>query len=244
MGETLLNRIIEDFVVAVHRKFPDTEEVLETADQVFALATRLDWIDEIAAEVESLKWRLAKGWERSFWEASTKAKRLALSGDAAGAARALRDVVREIATKSSWYPLAFFDFKDVVDLETLKKYLLDKKRLAERCPHLDRRRLDEARAYALRIFDRLDKPIESGARGDERRSEASTKGEPMNMTELKKKAIGMGIQPGKKRRHEIILEIQIAEGNAPCYGTNDGTCRHEDCCWLDDCAEQRERLKR
>jgi len=66
----------------------------------------------------------------------------------------------------------------------------------------------------------------------------------MNANELRKKAIDLGVQPGKKRKHEIILEIQIAEGNTPCYGTNDGTCRHGDCCWLVDCADQFKRLKR
>jgi hypothetical protein len=185
MGETLLNEIIGDFVAAVERTRPEADEVRDAAEQIFALATRLDWIDEIAADLETLKWRLAVGWERRLWEASTRAKRLTEAGDAAGAARALRPVVREIA--------------------------------------------------------------EAGAEGPhpaERRPEVPVRGRRMNASDIRKKAVGLGIHPGKKRKHEIILAIQIAEGNTPCYGTNDGTCRHGDCCWIDDCAEQFRRLQR
>ena len=244
MGESLLNEIVEEFVVAVHRPRSDAGEVLEAAERIIALATRLDWIDEIAAEIETLKWRLTTGWERRFWEASTKAKRLARSGDAAGAARALRDVVREIAANSSWHPLSFFRYDDIIDLETLRKLSLEKDQLAEHGPRLNGKRTNEARSCALRIYDRLDQPVVSGTRGAEQGPEVLTKGERMNANELKKKAIGLGIQPGKMRKHEIILAIQIAEGNTPCYGTNDGSCRYGDCCWLENCAEQFKRLKR
>lgn len=61
----------------------------------------------------------------------------------------------------------------------------------------------------------------------------------MNANELKKRAMALGIQPGKKPRREIILEIQRAEGNTPCFGANDGSCRYADCCWFDDCEVQR-----
>jgi len=60
----------------------------------------------------------------------------------------------------------------------------------------------------------------------------------MNANEMKKMAASLGIEPGKKPRREIILEIQRAEGNTPCYGRNDGSCLYQDCCWLDDCSAQ------
>jgi hypothetical protein len=61
------------------------------------------------------------------------------------------------------------------------------------------------------------------------------KGESMNMSEVRRRAIDVGIQPGRKPKEEIILEVQRAEGNTPCFNTSDGSCPHTDCCWLDDC---------
>jgi hypothetical protein len=57
----------------------------------------------------------------------------------------------------------------------------------------------------------------------------------MNASEVRKRAIGMAIQPEKKRKEELILEIRRAEGNTPCFNTGDGSCPHIDCCRLDDC---------
>jgi hypothetical protein len=155
MGESLLNRIIEDFVVAVHRKRLDADEVLETAEHIYALATRLDWNDGLEPDIERLKRPLAAGWERRFWDASTKARRFVGSGDLVIAACAIRGVVREIAVSSNWRPLAFFGYDDIIDLEVIEKNFLDRSRLTERCPHVDGERVDEALGYARRLHDRL-----------------------------------------------------------------------------------------
>ena len=57
----------------------------------------------------------------------------------------------------------------------------------------------------------------------------------MNVSEVRTRAIAVGIQPGKMRKEGLILEIQHAEGNTPCFKTRDGSCPHIDCCWRDDC---------
>lgn len=113
--ERLLDSIVEDFVVAVHRRHVDDKEVVEAAERIFALATRLDWPDEVAADIEDLKRHLPAGWERRLWEASTRAERLARSGDPESAARAMREVVREIAVGARWRPLTFFGYSDIVE---------------------------------------------------------------------------------------------------------------------------------
>ncbi|MDD5306706.1 MAG: SAP domain-containing protein [Deltaproteobacteria bacterium] len=60
----------------------------------------------------------------------------------------------------------------------------------------------------------------------------------MNWNDTKKKAIAIGVQPGKMKKAELIRAIQTAEGNTPCYGTNRGDCPYTDCCWFEDCAAE------
>lgn len=58
----------------------------------------------------------------------------------------------------------------------------------------------------------------------------------MNMEEVKAMARGMGIIPGKKRKAQLILEIQEREGNIPCFGTSRvETCGEDGCLWRKDC---------
>ena len=57
----------------------------------------------------------------------------------------------------------------------------------------------------------------------------------MNVNEVRKKAIAAGIHPEKKPKGALIREIQLAEGNTPCFDSNDGGCPHVDCCWMGDC---------
>lgn len=57
----------------------------------------------------------------------------------------------------------------------------------------------------------------------------------MNMAMTKKKAEKLGIRPGKMRKVDLVREIQIKEGNAPCYLTANDSCQQNDCCWRDDC---------
>ena len=65
----------------------------------------------------------------------------------------------------------------------------------------------------------------------------------MDKKELKNRALALGIEPGKRGKREIILEIQRVEGNTACFGENDGSCTHDDCCWRDDCAVEHQRSR-
>lgn len=55
------------------------------------------------------------------------------------------------------------------------------------------------------------------------------------ITEIKKKAKEMGISSGKLKKDELILAIQKAEGNFPCFKTSAGECEQNACLWREDC---------
>lgn len=57
----------------------------------------------------------------------------------------------------------------------------------------------------------------------------------IKMAEIREKARGLGITPGKRKKPELIHAIQIAEGCMPCYGTSNGQCQHTNCCFMADC---------
>ena len=57
----------------------------------------------------------------------------------------------------------------------------------------------------------------------------------MAMPEIKEKAIGLGIDPGKMKKVELIHAIQMAEHCTPCYGRSGGNCPWLQCCWRTDC---------
>jgi hypothetical protein len=40
---------------------------------------------------------------------------------------------------------------------------------------------------------------------------------------------------GRRRKEDLILEIQRTEGNFPCYGSADGSCDQAECAWRKDC---------
>jgi hypothetical protein len=61
----------------------------------------------------------------------------------------------------------------------------------------------------------------------------------MKLTEVKKKAKGLGIQPGKMKKIDLIHSIQTAENNTPCYGTSNGECSQTGCCFMQDCLKAR-----
>jgi hypothetical protein len=155
MDERLMDNIIEDFVVAVHRRHVDIRDVHETAKRIFTVATLLDWTEEIAADIEDLKRRLPEGWEGRFGEASAKAKRLCGARDPAGAATVLRDVVEEIAKAARWRPLAFFSYDDLINPDLLSKNFQDRKELTERYSQLTESNIGEALDWAQRLHDRL-----------------------------------------------------------------------------------------
>jgi hypothetical protein len=57
----------------------------------------------------------------------------------------------------------------------------------------------------------------------------------MTMAEIKAKAKVLGLEPGKKKKAELIHSIQVAEGCTPCYGRSNGSCPWVQCCWRSDC---------
>jgi len=59
----------------------------------------------------------------------------------------------------------------------------------------------------------------------------------MNIAEIKNRARKLGIIPGKLKKDELILSIQKAEGNTPCFGTGTEACPYLNCCWRQDCID-------
>lgn len=57
----------------------------------------------------------------------------------------------------------------------------------------------------------------------------------VRMPDIKKKAKALGVNPGKLKKPELILAIQKAEGNTPCFGTGTPACPYLDCLWRNDC---------
>jgi hypothetical protein len=57
----------------------------------------------------------------------------------------------------------------------------------------------------------------------------------MKVTDIKIKAKTLGINPGKLKKAELIIAIQKAEKNTPCFGTGTPACPQMDCCWRTDC---------
>ena len=57
----------------------------------------------------------------------------------------------------------------------------------------------------------------------------------MPIADIKAKAQTLGVNPGKLKKAELILAIQTAEKNSPCFGTGTPACPHTVCCWRIDC---------
>jgi len=57
----------------------------------------------------------------------------------------------------------------------------------------------------------------------------------MTVAEIKVIAKEMGIPVSGKRKEELIHEIQLQEGNAPCYKSGIEDCGLINCLWIDDC---------
>lgn len=60
----------------------------------------------------------------------------------------------------------------------------------------------------------------------------------MKMPDIKKKAKALGLDAGKMKKADLILNIQRAEGNKPCFGTGTPACPYLDCCWREDCIDR------
>jgi hypothetical protein len=63
----------------------------------------------------------------------------------------------------------------------------------------------------------------------------SVKSKRMSFSQLKAKAEKLGVNPGRMEKTELIHSIQKAEGFTPCFGTTNGSCPQEACCFRDDC---------
>lgn len=61
----------------------------------------------------------------------------------------------------------------------------------------------------------------------------------IKMPKIKDKAKGLGINPGKMKKAELIHAIQSAEGHNPCFGRSNGQCPYVDCCFMGDCLKIR-----
>ncbi len=57
----------------------------------------------------------------------------------------------------------------------------------------------------------------------------------MNFKETKTKAKELGVKTFGKTKKNIILDIQAAEGNFPCFGTAKDYCDQLNCTFREDC---------
>ncbi len=63
----------------------------------------------------------------------------------------------------------------------------------------------------------------------------AVKAKSMKMSDIRDKARGLGISPGKAKKVDLIHWIQSSEGNAQCYGHSGGYCDQGACCFIGDC---------
>jgi hypothetical protein len=57
----------------------------------------------------------------------------------------------------------------------------------------------------------------------------------MNILQIRKMAKNLEIKTYRKKKADIIREIQIKEGNFPCFGTAKDWCDQINCLWRSDC---------
>ena len=58
----------------------------------------------------------------------------------------------------------------------------------------------------------------------------------MKLSDVRKIAEQLGLKTDKMKKAEIIVAIQIEEGNLPCFETWKATeCGQENCLWRTDC---------
>ena len=55
------------------------------------------------------------------------------------------------------------------------------------------------------------------------------------LPDIKKKAKEMGIAGTKMKKDDLILAIQKAEGNFPCFKSATSMCDQWTCLWRDEC---------
>ena len=57
----------------------------------------------------------------------------------------------------------------------------------------------------------------------------------MRMNEIRAMAKQRNIAPRSMNKKELIRAVQQAEGNTPCFMTNQPSCDQHECCWRSDC---------
>ena len=58
----------------------------------------------------------------------------------------------------------------------------------------------------------------------------------MTVKEIRSIARKMGVKTGKMKKADLILSIQTAEGNTPCFQTGEAnSCGQNNCLWRNDC---------
>ncbi len=57
----------------------------------------------------------------------------------------------------------------------------------------------------------------------------------MKTSDIKIKARASGIEIGSKSKTDLVREIQLSEGNFPCFQTAHDYCDQTNCCWRGDC---------
>lgn len=58
----------------------------------------------------------------------------------------------------------------------------------------------------------------------------------MNMNEIREIARQLNLKSGKANKAELVRAIQLAEGNVPCFNSNNSSgCGQFNCLWRQDC---------
>lgn len=59
----------------------------------------------------------------------------------------------------------------------------------------------------------------------------------MKMAQVWKIARSRGIDIYRKKKTELIRDMQVKEGNFPCFGTAQDFCDQRNCLWYEDCVK-------
>ncbi|MCI5212414.1 MAG: hypothetical protein D3910_27350 [Candidatus Electrothrix sp. ATG2] len=57
----------------------------------------------------------------------------------------------------------------------------------------------------------------------------------MKMKKIRQKAEELGLDAANMKKKDLIRAIQVAEGNFPCFRTENDSCDQINCCWRRDC---------
>jgi len=57
----------------------------------------------------------------------------------------------------------------------------------------------------------------------------------VKIAQVRVQAKALGIKTSRRKKADVIRDIQRAEGNFPCFGTAVDHCNQTDCCWREAC---------